>query len=497
MIEISRIVAQNPWWKFGPDFALYDENLRRYNEASLKIVRKSLPLSTGNIYAIHGPRQVGKTTEMKKTIQELIRNGQDPDSICYFSCDGVVSEKELQKVLDFFLAKLMRHEKIYIFLDEVNFVKNWVPLIKRIADEGNFGRIVIVLTGSPFGLKVHTHELIGRGIEGNRYFLRPLSFRDFILQVSGKIAEHTPDSSLRAELRNLRTHLETTRIDLERPMKEQLAEIERSLSYMRSLGLLFEIYLRTGGFPAVINSYLANFSKEEKIEAKFYEMFVELVVRDTLRQGKSDRIMQQVLAAILKRMGSRYDFKSLGEETEEQISHPTILEYLRLLEDNFLIQVLYAYDFSRSSIKVKGAKKVHFLDPFIFHSFNGWIRGRPGYSLSEEFLLEEQNSSILVEGIVQGHLARTKEIPVLKPPDRFLWFYYDRGELDFVYKRENGDFLGIEVRYRSKIGKEVYRIGSIREYLLLSKDDFDIGEDLMTVPVPVFLSLLQESEKSL
>jgi hypothetical protein len=34
MVEISRIVAQNPWWKFGPDFALYDENLRRYNEAS-------------------------------------------------------------------------------------------------------------------------------------------------------------------------------------------------------------------------------------------------------------------------------------------------------------------------------------------------------------------------------------------------------------------------------------------------------------------------------
>jgi predicted AAA+ superfamily ATPase len=66
---------------------------------------------------------------------------------------------------------------------EINFVADWVLEIKGIADSDKFDRVVILFTGSPFGIKVHTHELIGRNVEGNRYFLRPLSFWDFVLQV--------------------------------------------------------------------------------------------------------------------------------------------------------------------------------------------------------------------------------------------------------------------------------------------------------------------------
>ncbi len=90
---------------------------------------------------------MGKTTEIKKKILRLMRDdGVDPDSICYFSCESLVSRRELRKVLDFFLDKLAGHERIYVFLDEINFVKDWFLEIKGIADSDRFDRVVILFT---------------------------------------------------------------------------------------------------------------------------------------------------------------------------------------------------------------------------------------------------------------------------------------------------------------------------------------------------------------
>ena len=170
-----------------------------------------------------------------------------------------------------------------------------------------------------------------------------------------------------------------------------------------------------------------------------------------------------------------------------------------MLEDNFIIHVLYSYDFSKRSLKPRGAKKISLADPFIFHAFNSWIHGKPGYSFSEEFLLDEVRSSISVEGIVQNSLSRTKEVPVLKPADRFLWFYYDaRKELDFIYRKENGEHLGIEVKFRPRVSfKDMTSVDQVKEYLLLSRDEFERKENRIIVPAPAFLCLLRNSEKNL
>ena len=169
MVEISKIVEQNTWWRFGMEFEHYDKILNEYRVAPVRFERRNIDLETSNIYAIHGLRQVGKTTEIKKTIMRLMRDdGVNQDSICYFSCETLVSRRELRKVLDFLMDKLAEQERIYIFLDEINFVKDWVLEIKGIADSDRFERVVILFTGSPFGIKVHTQELIGRNIEGNR-----------------------------------------------------------------------------------------------------------------------------------------------------------------------------------------------------------------------------------------------------------------------------------------------------------------------------------------
>lgn len=499
MVEISRIIEQNPWWAFGEAFFHYDKSksMKEYNDALIKFDRKKLELKPSNIYAIYGPRQVGKTTEIKKKILELIKSKIEPESICYFSCYTLASRNELRKVLDFFLDKLLEQEKIYIFLDEVNFIKGWVEEVKRIAESDRFDRITILLTGSPFGIKVHTHELIGRGTEGNRYFMKPLTFREFVFQVCKDGHLSTQDYSLRKQLEILPSKLQNSFIDMEKPILKMIPIFKKLLAFDKSLSFLFNTYLKTGGFPAVINNYLRKPTNKERINAEFYERFIELVSKDALKQGKSDRTMQQIITAIIKNFGSRYEFGALSKKIEEPITSPTIIDYLRLMEDNFLINVLYSYDISKKSVKSKGAKKIYFMDPFIFHSFNGWLYGKPNYSFSEEFLLKETNISSLAENVVFTHLARIKEKPLIKPENRFLWFYYDvRKELDFIYQKENKEYLGIEVKYQPKVSFKDIRF-LMKENLILSKNEFAVDKNTVILPIHIFLPLLQASSNNL
>lgn len=74
MVEISKVVEQNLWWRFGCDFMYYDKIMKEYEDAGVKFERKGIDLETSNIYAIHGLRQVGKTTEIKKKILRLMRD---------------------------------------------------------------------------------------------------------------------------------------------------------------------------------------------------------------------------------------------------------------------------------------------------------------------------------------------------------------------------------------------------------------------------------------
>ena len=127
MVQMSRIIEQNSWWK-GEEFIKFDKKLIELENARFKVRRRNIELQANNIYAIYGPRQSGKTTFIKSTIKNLLRGGTEPSSICYFDCDNLIagSRTELRKVIDFFLEKMLSTEKGYIFLDEVNFVKDWL-----------------------------------------------------------------------------------------------------------------------------------------------------------------------------------------------------------------------------------------------------------------------------------------------------------------------------------------------------------------------------------
>jgi hypothetical protein len=500
MVEISSIVNQNPWWKYGKDFEHFDRDLSRVREEWIKFSRGAIKLEPAKIYVIRGPRQSGKTVLLKKTILKLLEK-ENPRSIFYFACDSLVSRtrRELRRVLDSFLDMSREFGSTYIFLDEITYVPDWSYELKYLADTGSLAKTAIVVTGSsPVVIKKDMEFLPGRGAERNEYFLKPLSFRDFSLQVAEPIRWNIKDEELRHSLGKLPKVLEAFPIDLTRLDKIEDG-VRKLLPFKRELDFLFDIYLITGGFPIVVNDYLEKrFVKgEEGMDAELAETFIRIVLGDLSKHGKIEATGLQILQSISSSIGTRISFASLAKKLEG-VTHPTIADYLETLEKSVLLQVIYSYNLDRETIRQKANKKVYFVDPFVFYSINSRIKGVDSFIFSKEFLMDERNKSKLIEGVVASHLSRAEEEPYTKETETFLWFYYDaKREIDFVIRMDEGH-LGIEVKYQYAISqKEIAKTDKIQNYLILTKDTFESKNNILFAPVSVLLAVLEKSDKNL
>ena len=99
------------------------------------------------IKVITGIRRSGKSYFLKSIIQELLDNGIKEKDIIYIELDkkeykDIKTSKELEKIID---EKLIDNDFKYLFIDEVQNVKNFESLINAYREEGN---ISIFITGS-------------------------------------------------------------------------------------------------------------------------------------------------------------------------------------------------------------------------------------------------------------------------------------------------------------------------------------------------------------
>ena len=500
MVRISEIINQNPWWKHGEDFERYDRHLSIAKQHVVFFRRKNFETSVENIYVIRGCRQIGKTTYLKRWINKLISEGFDPKHILHLSLDFFTSRKEMRNAVNYFLDVNREAKDLFIFLDEVTMIKDWNLELKYLWDSGITKRANVVATGSSGAALRKKGELLpGRGLEGNEYYLKPLSFRDFVLQTIDYIREHCETREFRDALEKLKKALGKVSTHTVSNINEMYNLLSMIIPFKKELEYFFRIYLITGGFPGVINEYLKKrFAKEKELIAPaLAETFVRNVLGDVVKLGRQEAYARQLLKEVINKYGTRYSFSKLARDVE--ITHVTTIDYLELLEQSFILTVLHAYDFNKKGMKFKGAKKVYFQDPFIFHALKSSLIGRDVNDVIAETFEEEESLSKIVEGIVSTHLAITQEKPIMKERDTFLWFYYDsRGrELDNVMKA-NTTFVAIETKYKSEVGfDDILRIPQIKNCIILSKEDFGLKKNTLIAPVETFLPLLDKSTHNL
>jgi predicted AAA+ superfamily ATPase len=497
MAKISEIVAQNPWWKHEIEFTQYDQNLQKARPIFFE--RREIELKKGSIYILRGPRQVGKTTYIKDTIKGLIKKGVPSRCILYLSLDFFTSRREMRNAVNYFLDLTRDAAEIYILLDEITSIADWNLELKIMADQGKTAKAIILATGSSaVKIKEKVELLPGRGLEGNEYYIKPLSFREFVLQSSLPIARWTKDNEFEKALKKLNSVLKECNIELSYNLEAIKKQIQQVIPFKQELGYLFQAYLMTGGFPRVINHYLSNryLNDKNRIEPEEGEIFIRDVLGDLSRLQRQETIVRQILGAIVKRYGSRYTFQKLAREIER--THVATIDYLEFLEDSFISFVLYAYDFNKKEPKLKGDKKVYFFDPLIFHSVKSYLTGEEIWNTITVTTQDEDLQSTLVEGMVISHLLMHREIPFLKSGRTFLWSYYDkRGrEIDAILK-EDGEYSGIEVKYQAQVSRTKMReVPAVKKYIILSKEESEAKDDTLVVPVDIFLSLLSISKRN-
>ena len=268
---------------------------------------------------------------------------------------------------------------------------------------------------------------------------------------------------------------------------------KKIVPFKEELDYLFDIYLLTGGFPSVINNYIENryCRKKEDIANKFYESTIRSVLGDISNTRISEVLARELLKNISERYASRYSFTTIGQSVAS--SHQVVQDYLELLENSFVVEVMYAVDIPSRKSRFKADKKIYFSDPFIYHALCAHVSGMNGFEVSKENVSKCKDK--IIEGVAANHLIQTKEISYQKDWKTYLWYLYTtRGkEIDFVYKKNNGSLLGIELKYQTEV--RPFRIDEMENQLILTKNQFQKTQKRILIPVPVFLSVLQKSSR--
>jgi uncharacterized protein len=301
----------NPWWEnqnFAEEYKLREKYLSEIRTF----------LNSRQIIVLTGLRRVGKTTLMKLIIRELINKGLEPQYLMYVSLDDYMLRKQsITEIINEYrkLHKIEIREKIYVFLDEVTYKKNYHVQLKNIYDSQNV-KIFAASSSSSF-MRDNKARLTGRSVTLE---IKPLDLDEYIEFKGIKIKK----------------------------MDRQLYE-----SYFRD-------YIKEGGLPEnVINpgrEYLMN-------------LVEDIIQKDiTAYHGlKNHQILRDYFTLLMERSGKQLSINKIGNILK--ISPDTSRRYLNFFESSYLIYLLPRW--GRTNEKILSPKKIYACDLGIKFLFTG------------------------------------------------------------------------------------------------------------------------------
>jgi predicted AAA+ superfamily ATPase len=493
MIKMTEIAEQNPWWRQGVDFIRLDPHLSTGQKVFFN--RRIIPMDKNNIYLINGPRLSGKTTYLKTMVRNLLQKNTPSQQIYYLNSDYFTSRKELRSALQYFFDTSRDKPAYYILLDEVTSVKGWDIELKGLLDKAVLQNGTLILTlSSMIDLAQLRTFFSGVDFKLNNYHLKPLSFREFIFQAAEQLSNSFQDGILQRGLTGLRAVLPESILDLSRSMDDLDAAASKLMVFRKELDILLRSYMQCGGFPVVINNYLANLAHSQTagIDQGILEMFIRGLLRGMSQARKQEKVCRHMFKSLIERYGRRYSFTNLAREIE--ITHVTAIDYLKHLEDSFLGFILYAYDLQKREPKLKGDKKIYFLDPFSYAGVRSYLS-----SVTDAVREDPQVRQKLLEGVVLAHLLMHAETPGSMTSRGFLWFYYDKTgrEMGNIIRPADASWA-LDLEDPSEPGiKSPKKIAAVPSCIRLTAEKYARTRNRIWIPTCVFLALVAPSAQNL
>ncbi len=399
---IRQMKASNPQWR-GESLLEHVDKIHS-RDATEEIAKY---LADRQILLITGPRRSGKTTAMILTMQERLDKGTNRRNILYFSFDEVLSREHtvLDDVVSYFLtnvlpAKPSKQARAFLFLDEVQFVRDWPTLLKRIYEAQPNAKI-FASGSSSLGVKKGMGEsLAGRAFD---ITVPTLSFREY-LRFRGVDAPRLP-------LIWSRSGIPSSFMLIKEQVSDALNE-----------------YLIRGGYPETVGMRPIS-----KVHRYIRQSVLERVVYHDLPETENvanPASMMHLLKILASMSSQRFEISNIAPDIGMKAQ--TASKYLSILERAMLMST--CYNFTKSMVKqARSSKRAYLTD-------NGLITSLLGLDESTG----TQEIGRLAETSVYNHLSRTSPV--------YFWRDSQGNEVDIVLPSRARP-VPIEVKYQSSIYK--------------------------------------------
>ena len=382
-------------------FAQTDIHLRRMREQKYVFespIIQQLPIDIPGIYNLGGGRQVGKSTLLKQWMEHLLTQQTPPTAIAFISCELIVDEQSLYRILIDQFAEMPNDTMRYLILDEITYVRNWDKAIKYLADTGAFEKTVVVISGSDLIMMQQARKRFpGRRGKADKvdFHYYPLSFRQTV------------------QLKKV----DTDSID--------------------ALFKQFDEYLVHGGFLTAINEY----ATQGSVSIQTLATYSDWIRGDVIKQGKQELYLRELARGIIKHYSSQISWRNLLASLS--IDHvQTVIDYAELLKSMDAIYIQLALLEDKLTGAPKKNRKLMFADPFIFHAVNAWLHPTADpYTMQIQPSLDNPaHKSKLVEATVVTHFQR-----------KFPTYYIkSQQEVDLAYIDQER-FWPIEIKWTNQI----------------------------------------------
>jgi uncharacterized protein len=399
---VARMRYDNPWWisgKISRQFSILP--VRDYFDPFRDLVLRDKPRRS---VVLMGPRRTGKTVMLNQLVADLIKRDISQHNILCVSLDTpIYARKSLSQLLQLYDAALSpdRSSPIYIFFDEVQYLKEWELELKSLTDSHiNFK---FVVSGSAAAALKNKSDESGAG-RFTDFILPPLTFAEF-LRMTG----------------------------VENALIQRDQEVQTyATKNLEELNKQFVRYLNFGGYPELALSEVMQSDADRYVRSDILD---KVLLRDLPSlYGISDTTeLYGLFNTLAFNTGNEVSLEKLSQGSH--VSKNTLKRYLEYMEAAFLIRTVERVDKNAKHFERSSTFKVYLSNPSLRAALFG--------SLSTE---DERFGNVAETAVV----SQWMHDPDFKRCLRYA--RWDKREVDIVYltKPTQKPIWAVEIKWSDR-----------------------------------------------